>query len=777
MHNGAGRTNRLRASANVRAAVFCGATLDSRSATALAHRRPAALAGRLFGSAGTALLRNAGRRSTLQCCQSTRLAAELLGVSHVTPQSSPPQRPVPVVSGDAGGAVAEGEGTGDAGAGGVGSGSAGGVGVEVTPVEDTAASSQWPRPPSPPGFPSVPQFPPCSSLWPVAAEPGGVPAGGTRGLRAVGGGGAGSVGAGARGIGTVAPTPRTVRFLTREQRLLRLKREERERSQQRVQLQPQQEMVEEEPQEQQQRQLLSQQMPEEVERQRLRLRDLHDPSPARLVLGPLRSPPIPLVHSLSSSQWTHRSPLSRAVSPEPRRSRYHTDGPFHLVLRSHVPPPPVLPQPPVSSLTVFHDPLSDYLRASHPVVSRVFSALVTHPTAPQSSVSALVTTVAGFASSHRLDYTAHLVSGPARSPSSGGAPVFSLEVLKDTQLELGFLAAAAVSGPWALYWIAVEEAEMASYRSTGTYVDAVPPPGTNVVSGMWLYKVKRPPGSPPWQLRRPVYGLRQAPHEWHDTLSTTLVALDFLSSSADPSLFVRRDSTPFFVLVYIDNLVFTTPNRHALASMMEELQRRHTCTNLGELPRPADHQGQDNSHHYADSVAYGQADPHMVSLPVLQAGGLSHVPDDLYSPFYLMYPLSVLARFFAPGRHQPSHWYAAKKVAKYVASTSGMGLVLEGKQSVTLTDFSDSSWADDAKSLRSTLGYYLSLGTGAVSWRSTQASSVSSSSREAEVYDVAMAAQELRWFNFLLTDLGERPRSPPVLFADNITAVQFCEEP
>ncbi|CAI7852888.1 unnamed protein product [Closterium sp. NIES-54] len=72
------------------------------------------------------------------------------------------------MSGGAGGAVAEGEGTRAAIAGGVGSG---GVGVEVTPMEDSAASTRRPRPASPPGFLSVPLFPPRSSLRPVAVEP------------------------------------------------------------------------------------------------------------------------------------------------------------------------------------------------------------------------------------------------------------------------------------------------------------------------------------------------------------------------------------------------------------------------------------------------------------------------------------------------------------------------------------------------------------------------------------------------------------------------------
>ncbi|CAI7861737.1 unnamed protein product [Closterium sp. NIES-53] len=40
----------------------------------------------------------------------------------------------------------------------------------------------------------------------------------------------------------------------------------------------------------------------------------------------------------------------------------------------------------------------------------------------------------------------------------------------------------------------------------------------------------------------------------------------------------------------------------------------------------------------------------------------------------------------------------------------------------------------------------------------------------------AMAAQELRWLTYLLTDLGEAPRSPPVLYVDNKAMLALCQE-
>ncbi|CAI7902539.1 unnamed protein product [Closterium sp. NIES-54] len=149
---------------------------------------------------------------------------------------------------------------------------------------------------------------------------------------------------------------------------------------------------------------------------------------------------------------------------------------------------------------------------------------------------------------------------------------------------------------------AAMDAKMASWKSTGTYVDEVPLPGANIVDGMWIFRVKRPPGSPPaFKARYVARGFSQREGvdyfqtfsptpkmttlRWHDKLKTTLAALGFAPSTADPSLFLRTDTSlpPFYVLVYVDDLVFATADTKALTLVKSELQKRHTCTDLGEL--------------------------------------------------------------------------------------------------------------------------------------------------------------------------------------------------
>ncbi|CAI7917174.1 unnamed protein product, partial [Closterium sp. NIES-53] len=196
------------------------------------------------------------------------------------------------------------------------------------------------------------------------------------------------------------------------------------------------------------------------------------------------------------------------------------------------------------------------------------------------------------------------------------------------------------------------------------------------------------------------------------TRTTTLAALGFAPSTADPSLFLCANTSlpPFYVLVYVDELVFATADTEALTLVKSELQKRHTCIDLAP---PSD-----------ESV-----EP---SGPYLELVGC--------------------------------------------LITSGMGLVLGGRGPVVLIGHADASWVDDSVTQRSSQGYTFSLGSDSVSWRSTRSSSVFSSSCEAEIYVGAMAAQELRWLTYLLTDLGEQPRSPPVLYVDNKAMIALCQE-
>ncbi|CAI7877476.1 unnamed protein product [Closterium sp. NIES-54] len=395
---------------------------------------------------------------------------------------------------------------------------------------------------------------------------------------------------------------------------------------------------------------------------------------------------------------------------------------------------------------------------------------------------------------------------------------------------------------------------MTSWKSTGTYVDDVPPPGANIVSGMWIFRVKRPPGSPPvfkarsvargfsqrqgvdyfqtfsptpkmtalrvllhiaahrdyelhsldfstaflqgslheeiwlrrppgftgsfppgtqWSLRWPVYGLRQAPREWHDTLRTTLAALGFAPSTADPSLFLRTDTSlpPFYILVYVDDLVFATADTAGLAHVKSELQKRHTCTDLGELRIYLGLQiTRDRARR---TITLTQS--HMVQQ-VLQRFGFTYSSPQA-TPLPTRHSLSALPSDESVESSGPyPELVGCLMVLRYLCSTLGMGLVLGGQSPVVLTGHADASWADDQATQRSSQGYTFSLGSGSISWRATRSSSFLGSSCEAEIYAGAMAAQELRWLTYLLTDLGEPPRSPPVLYVDNKAMLALCRE-
>ncbi|CAI7876006.1 unnamed protein product [Closterium sp. NIES-53] len=194
---------------------------------------------------------------------------------------------------------------------------------------------------------------------------------------------------------------------------------------------------------------------------------------------------------------------------------------------SSVPQRVVLPEPPASSLPHVPDPESDLARAASPTVTRLLATVVSDPDFESTAAFSLVTELVDSAATSRLDYVESLVteSESVCPPSVRGEPALRSDVLEDRQFELECLAAAlprfasmllclekdpdaldipirrsyaeAIAGEYSSQWQAAMDAEMASSKSTGTYVDKVHPPGANIVDGMWIFFVKRLPGSLP----------------------------------------------------------------------------------------------------------------------------------------------------------------------------------------------------------------------------------------------------------------------------------------
>ncbi|CAI7889406.1 unnamed protein product [Closterium sp. NIES-54] len=207
--------------------------------------------------------------------------------------------------------------------------------------------------------------------------------------------------------------------------------------------------------------------------------------------------------------------------------------------QSQPPLQPASPLPAPSRYTALSGGLSDHRDASRPISPVCTARRVPHSRPPPvpgmhamtlspSSISLRIPLPDPPESSLLESATAFArvaESASASPPSVGGECALGTDLLEDKQEEFESVAAVvprftsllpahegdpdapdiptprsyaeAITGPYSSHWQAAMDPQMASSKSTGTYVDEVPQPGANIVHGMWIFRVKRPPVSPP----------------------------------------------------------------------------------------------------------------------------------------------------------------------------------------------------------------------------------------------------------------------------------------
>ncbi|CAI7797973.1 unnamed protein product [Closterium sp. NIES-53] len=245
---------------------------------------------------------------------------------------------------------------------------------------------------------------------------------------------------------------------------------------------------------------------------------------------------------------------------------------------------------------------------------------------------------------------------------------------------------------------------------------------------IWL---RRPPGftesfpaGTQWSLRQPIYGLRQAPREWHDTLRATLAALGGTLATAAPtphccrstsSSTCKRDTPALTWVLLRFSFQFSSPQPTPLS----------TSHSLSAPPSDK-------------SVELSGPYPELVGCLTYLLTDLGEQLVCLHGP----YPELVGCLMYLMTCTQPDVAYPLSLLACYVAPVcQAWGSCLEDKVQLSQGyTFSLRHWVDDSATQRSSQGYTFSLGSSYVSSRSTRSSSVLSSSCEAEIYAGAMAA-------------------------------------
>ena len=303
---------------------------------------------------------------------------------------------------------------------------------------------------------------------------------------------------------------------------------------------------------------------------------------------------------------------------------------------------------------------------------------------------------------------------------------------------------------------------------------------------LWM---EQPPGyetedkSLACRLLKSIYGLKQAPRCWYEKLTTEFAKLGLYPSKSDPAMFIKTDERGMLVaIVHVDDTLVASKDLKLIEIVKKAIAKCFKVRDLGEahvylgmeIQRKENEEVVLSQQRYVEDLLrqYNMVDakPRAIPLPV----GMKVVPNKdtnilpdptVYRALVgklnylavntrpdISYALSVLSRSMA--KPTKSALNLAFGVLRYLSGTRSLGLRYGGTGAAELRGFSDSDWAGDPTTRRSTSGYVFLLNGGAISWSSQLQKTVAVSSVEAEYQALSASVREALWLRKLAEDLG-----------------------
>uniref|UniRef100_A0AAV1VAR2 Reverse transcriptase Ty1/copia-type domain-containing protein n=1 Tax=Peronospora matthiolae TaxID=2874970 RepID=A0AAV1VAR2_9STRA len=315
------------------------------------------------------------------------------------------------------------------------------------------------------------------------------------------------------------------------------------------------------------------------------------------------------------------------------------------------------------------------------------------------------------------------------------------------------------------------------------------------------------------KLKRSLYGLKQSPRMWNQTIDGFMIKMGFKKCESDHCIYIKRDDQDMILVVlYVDDLILASSKNELLKSTKMALSKRFEMTDLGELDYFLGMEikndrktgmvtvqqtkflksvltkfGMDNSKPVKTPQDPGlkltknmceqecKHEDTMCNVPYRSAvGGIMYLmvatrPD-------LAAAVGSLSQFSSDPC--PTHWQALKRVLRYLQATPNHGLEFTREEGSRICGYTDADWAGDIESRRSTSGYVFMMSGGCISWKSQKQRTVALSSTEAEYMALSEATKEAVWLKVLLGELGEMTSDEAIkMYEDNQGSIALAKNP
>ncbi|GJX81660.1 putative ribonuclease H-like domain-containing protein [Tanacetum coccineum] len=274
-----------------------------------------------------------------------------------------------------------------------------------------------------------------------------------------------------------------------------------------------------------------------------------------------------------------------------------------------------------------------------------------------------------------------------------------------------------------------------------------------------------------YKVEKALYGLRQAPRAWYETLSTYLLENGFRRGIIDKTLFIKKNKGDILLVhMYVDDIIFGSTKKSLCKEFESLMHKRFHMSSIGELTLFLGLQVMQRD----DGIFISQ-DKYMADIlkkfdfssvkttstlietnkALLKNEEAEDVDVHLYrsmigSLMYLtasrpdiMFAVCVCARFQVTPK--TSHLHVVKRIFRYLKGQPKLGLWYPRDSPFDLEAFSDSDYAGASLDRKSTTRGCQFLGKKPISWKCKNQTVVANLTTEAEYVVAANCCGQVLW--------------------------------